>query len=172
MSNVRVQSQSASSEYDLVARPIPATPTSSSPQLPDPKDFPSRFVVLYDGRCRFCKTQVTRLWRCDFSGRLAFLSLHDPRVGELYPDLTHEQLMQQMYVVTPDGRRLGGIHAFRRLSRIMPLLWPIAPALHLPGTFPIWNWCYQQVARRRYMFGKVEACEDGACEIHFRKSKG
>ena len=54
------------------------------------------------------------------------MSLHDPLVGERFPDLTHEQLMEQMYVVDRAGRRHGGAGAIRYLSRRLPRLW-VAP---------------------------------------------
>ncbi len=163
---VPAKSSERSPSEERNAQPPKATDLA---KLPDPDDFPGRAVVLFDGQCRFCQAQVRRLHTIDLFGRLTFLSLHDPRVVERYPDLTHEQLMEQMYVVPEDGRRLGGVLAFRYLSRVMPTLWWLAPGLHLPGTFPLWSWAYSQVARRRYMFGKVETCTDGACEVHFQK---
>lgn len=139
------------------------------PVLPDPDDVPGADVVLYDGHCRFCIGQVRNMRRADLTGRLAFLSLHDIRVGERYPDLSHEQLMAQMYVIDRHGRRHGGPSALRYLTRRLPLLWPLAPLLHIPFSLPIWNWLYQQIARRRYWFGRIETCDDGACQVHFGK---
>lgn len=139
--------------------------------LPDPDDAPGADVVLYDGHCRFCIGQVRNIRRVDLTGRLAFLSLHDPRAGERYPDLSHDQLMAQMYVIDGRGRRHGGPSALRYLTRRLPLLWPVAPLLHIPFSLPLWNYLYQQVARRRYWFGRVETCDDGACQVHFAKRK-
>jgi predicted DCC family thiol-disulfide oxidoreductase YuxK len=54
----------------------------------------------------------------------------------------------------------------RYLSRRLPLLWIVAPILHLPFTAGIWRWMYRQVAKRRYKIaGKT--CENDACTIHF-----
>lgn len=138
-------------------------------QLPDPDDQPGADVVLYDGHCRFCIGQVRNMRRADVTGRLAFLSLHDMRVRERYPDLSHDQLMAQMYVIDHRGRRHGGPSALRYLTRRLPLLWPLAPLLHIPFSLPLWNWLYQQIAQRRYWFGRVETCDDGACRVHFGK---
>ncbi len=139
-----------------------ATAVESSP-LVDPRDRPDAEVVIFDGHCRFCSAQVQRLARWDRRDRLAFLSLHDPRVAELYPELTHEQLMENMYLVDRNGDYHFGAAAFRVLSRRLPILWPIAPILNLPGTLPIWQWGYQQIARRRYRLGQT--CDDGQCKI-------
>lgn len=120
-------------------------------------------MVIYDGHCRFCIAQVKRLAKLDLGHKLAFISLHDPRVAERYQDLSHDQLMQNMYLVDRSGERFMGAAAVRRLSRILPPMWPAAPFLHLPGSLPIWQWFYQQVAKRRYRMGK--SCDDGQCEL-------
>lgn len=140
--------------------------------LPDPDQSPGADVVIYDGDCRFCQGQVRNLRRFDFGGkRLSYLSLHDRRVRERYPDLSHADLMAQMYVVDQQGRRHGGSEAVRYLSRRLPLLWPVMPILHLPGTAGLWRWGYNQIARRRYKIAghTGNACETDACAIHFGK---
>ncbi len=124
-------------------------------------------IVIFDGHCRFCWRQVARLKRCDLGHRLQFLSLHDPEVAERFPDLSHERLMEEMVVVTHDGGRFGGIASIRYLSRHLPLLWPLAPPLHIPGTLGFWRWAYRWVARRRYQLAGKQDC-DGACDVHLR----
>ena len=138
------------------------------PELPDPDEKTGTDVVIYDGDCNFCRGQVGNLRRLDrFGEKLSFISLHDPRVAERYPDLTHEDLMQQMYVVDGEGRRHGGADAVRYLSRRLPLLWPVAPIFHIPGTAGLWRWGYNQVAKRRYkLAGK--SCENDVCDIHMK----
>ncbi|TVQ02967.1 MAG: DUF393 domain-containing protein [Planctomycetaceae bacterium] len=134
--------------------------------LPDPDRSPAADVVIYDGECRFCTGQVRNLRRLDIGGRrLSFLSLHDPRVSERYPDLSYDELMAQMYVVDGQGVRHGGSEAVRYLSRRLPALWPVMPILHLPGTAGLWRWAYRQVAARRYRIAG-KSCDDGACSIH------
>lgn len=151
----------------------PETPVrASSPadSLPSPADLPNADIVLFDGHCRFCQSQVLRLHRFDGRGRLAFLSLHDPEVARRFPDLTHDQLMKEMVVVDARGGRHAGAGAIRYLSRRLPILWPLMPLLHIPCSMPVWNWLYGQVAKRRYrLAGRIESCEDGACAVHFRR---
>lgn len=145
--------------------------------LPDPDARPGSDVVIYDGDCRFCTGQVRNLRRLDLiGGRLSFLSLHDPRVAQRYPDLSHDALMDQMYVVDTRGRRHGGSDAVRYLTRRLPLLWPAMPILHLPGTARLWRWAYQQVAKRRYKIGGKtggktggKGCDSDACSIHLNR---
>lgn len=139
-----------------------------SPNLDDPDEISAKDVVIFDGQCNFCRAQVERLNWLDRVNRLAFLSLHDPRVAERYSDLSYDQMMAQMYVVGEDGRRHGGSDAVRYLSRKLPILWPAMPILHLPGTAGLWRWLYNQIARRRYQLAG-RTCSEGTCEVHFSK---
>lgn len=137
-------------------------------ELPDPDSLNASDVVIYDGQCNFCRAQVSNLRRLDCCGnRLSFLSLHDTRVAERYPDLRHEDLMEQMYVIDPHDRRHGGADAVRYLSRRLPLLWPLAPLLHLPGTARLWRWMYRQIASRRYRLAG-RSCEGDSCSVHLK----
>jgi predicted DCC family thiol-disulfide oxidoreductase YuxK len=138
-------------------------------KLPSPEELPGVDVVIYDGDCKFCTAQVQRLAKFDGKRRLAFLSLHDPSVAKNYPDLTYDMLMDQMYVVNPKGGRHAGAAAFRYLSRRLPKLWLLAPLMHIPGSLPLWQWGYRQIAKRRYLMGKTgEACDGDACKVHFK----
>ena len=144
------------------------TATQKSMELPGLEEHPNADVVIFDGNCNFCRGQVERLARWDRGGRLAFVSLHDPLVAQRYPDLTHDQLMEQMYLVDQSGQRYGGAAAFGYLSRKLPRLWLLAPLMHLPFTLPLWQWCYRQVAKRRYKIAGKQDCDGNACEVHFK----
>lgn len=151
-----------------IAKPV-AKASRKEVHLPSPAELPNAAVVIYDGHCKFCTGQVQNLARWDGKGRIAFISLHDPEVARRWPDLTHEMLMDQIYLVDPAGHRYAGAAAFRYLSRTLPKLWILAPIMHLPFTLPIWQFCYRQVAKRRYLMGKTtDACDDGACKVHFK----
>jgi predicted DCC family thiol-disulfide oxidoreductase YuxK len=139
----------------------------TTPALADPQTRPGAAVVLFDGQCRFCRGQVERLAKWDLKGRLSYLSLHDPRVASTYPSLRHEQLMEQMFIITPDGDAFGGADAVRFLTRYLPNLWWLAPLTHVPFTRPLQQWVYQQVAKRRYQIAGRQ-CDDDACSIHAR----
>ena len=121
-------------------------------------------TVLYDGQCRFCRRQIEILRRLDVWGHLRFVSLHDPVVGRDFPELDHDDLMRQMYVVDTSGRARGGAESVRYLSRRLPLLWPIALPLHVPGSMPVWNALYRLVARNRYRIAGT--CAEGTCRLH------
>ena len=141
-----------------------------SATLVDPDEAPGSSVVIFDGECRFCQKQVKNLKRFDSGDRLSFISLHDPRVKQRYPHLTHDQLMSQMYVISPQGNQYGGAAALRFLSRKLPRLWWSAPFLHIPFSLPLWQWFYRRIAIRRYQISERlgEQCED-SCNIHLQK---
>ncbi len=152
----------------MAATLVKSKPTASN-DLPSPADRPGAAIVIYDGQCRFCTSQVKRLHRWDGGDRLAFVSLHDPLVAERWPNLTHDMLMEQMYVIDPQGKQYGGAAAFRYLTRLMPRLWIVAPVMHIPFSLPLWQWGYRQLAKRRYQLaGKTDACDDGGCKVHFK----
>jgi predicted DCC family thiol-disulfide oxidoreductase YuxK len=124
---------------------------------------PERDTVLYDAACRFCRGQIALLRRFDLTGRLAFTSLHEPTVARDFPEIAPEDLLARMYVVDRAGRARGGADAVRYLSRRLPLLWPLAIPLHVPGTMPLWRALYGFVARNRYRI--AGRCDDGSCRI-------
>ena len=140
-------------------------PETATNPLPSPEDCPGADVVIFDGECAFCQAQVRRLRAWDGRGRLAFLSQHDPSVPTRFPQLHTEQLADQMFVVDRRGDPHGGAAAVRYLSRRLPRLWPLAPWLHLPGTFWLWQWLYRQVAKRRYRLNG-QRCGGDACKVH------
>lgn len=125
---------------------------------------PARDTVLYDGQCRFCRGQIAMLRRLDLAGRLRFVSLHDSVVMAEFPELAPEDLAGEMHVIDTGGRARAGAEAVRYLSRRLPLLWPLAVPLHVPGSLPLWSWLYGVVARNRYRI--AGRCDEGACRIH------
>lgn len=148
----------------------PTHPTATatehrSPLLPDPRQSPANDIVIWDGNCNFCRAQVERLHRLD-SGRLTYVSLHDPRVAQWCPELTHQQLMDQMWVVTPAGEQFGGADAGRYLSRKLPKLRWLMPLMHIPFSMPLWRWLYHQIAQRRYRLAGNSCDEEGSCDLH------
>jgi predicted DCC family thiol-disulfide oxidoreductase YuxK len=138
-------------------------PNRNAPAATHTARRPDRDTVLYDGRCRFCRGQIALLRRLDPAGCLRFTSLHDASVSRDFPELGREQLLEQMYVVDRQGRARGGADAVRYLCRRLPLLWPAAVPLHLPGSLPMWRWLYRLVARNRYRLAGT--CDDGTCRI-------
>jgi len=127
------------------------------------RHHPARDTVLYDGQCRFCRSQIAILRGLDLFGRLVFTSLHDQSVARDFPEIPLEALHRQMFVVDPRGQARGGAEAVRYLSRRLVLLWPLAILLHIPGTLPIWQKLYAFIARHRLKI--AGSCDDGTCRL-------
>jgi predicted DCC family thiol-disulfide oxidoreductase YuxK len=129
-----------------------------------------RAVVLYDGHCAFCRKSVELLHRLDWLKRLRFADARDPAqvpsVRAWSPDhaltgLDPARLLEEMHVLTADGRRVyHGFAALRWLAWRLPLLWPVAPLLYLPGVLPLGQRLYLWVARNRF---RLVPCHGGVC---------
>ncbi len=124
---------------------------------------PARDTVIYDGHCRFCRSQIALLRRLDLAGSLDFVSQHEPSVPRDFPELSADDLHAQMYVVDRGGHARGGAEAVRYLSRRLPLLWPLAVPLHVPGSMPLWRALYRIVARNRFRIAGT--CDEGTCRL-------
>lgn len=124
---------------------------------------PSRDTVIFDGHCRFCRSQIAVLRRLDLAGSLDFVSQHEPSVPRDFPELSPDDLHTQMYVVDRGGHARGGAEAVRYLSRRLPLLWPLAVPLHVPGTMPLWKSLYRVVAQNRFRI--AGSCDEGTCRL-------
>ena len=144
-----------------------ATVTQSTADFPTLDERPDAYVLIYDGHCKFCRANVRWISSVD-QGKVAYVSLHDPIVAQRWPDLTHEQLMEHLYII--DGNdKYAGAAAFRFLSRKLVAFWPLMPLMHIPGSLPLWQFGYDRVASIRYRFGRIEDCENGSCQVHFDK---
>jgi predicted DCC family thiol-disulfide oxidoreductase YuxK len=121
-------------------------------------------LVLYDGQCQFCQKSVAILRKLDWLGRLAFQDGRDVEaLPETNPPLIPQRLIEEMHVVTPDRKRVYfGFGAFRWMAWRLPLCWPIAPLLYLPGIPWLGNRIYLWVARNRF---ELVPCDDGQCAL-------
>ena len=101
-------------------------------------------TILFDGQCRFCQAHIRAVQRAGGGRQFAYVSLHDPEAAKWVADIAPSQVMREMYVITRSGHRLGGIDAVRYVTRRLPLLWPFALILHIPGTRRLWGLALSQ----------------------------
>ena len=141
--------------------------TAATPAAAATDPFPGKGVVLFDGNCPLCRRSVAVLRRLDWLGVLAYHSARDadhlpPSGAPLNPD----RLLEEMHVLTPDRRcAYAGFQAFRWMAWRLPLLWPVAPLLYLPGVPWLGNRIYRWVARNRL---NLIPCKDGVCQVPVR----
>lgn len=118
-----------------------------------------RATVLFDGDCPFCRRSVRILRSLDWLGRLAFQSARETdRLPPCAVPLDPNKLLEEMHLLTPDGERVYvGFSAFRWIAWRLPLTWPVAPLLYIPGVLPIGNRVYRLIARNRF---DIVPCDD------------
>lgn len=125
-----------------------------------------RAALLYDGQCGFCLESIKRLRVLDLFGWVDPLDFHrQPDLSKLSPTLTPERCRSEMILLEPNGRLSGGFEAFVRLSRHLPLLWPIAPFVHLPGASWIGTRVYRWIATHRYLLHRNPTCAMNRCGL-------
>jgi protein-S-isoprenylcysteine O-methyltransferase Ste14/predicted DCC family thiol-disulfide oxidoreductase YuxK len=134
---------------------------------------PGRYVVLYDGLCKFCTAGARRLIALARPGAIELVNFQEPGVLERFPGVSLEACMRQMYLVCPDGRVFGGFEAAVQAVATRPVLGLLAYAYYLPGLRLAFDLAYAQVAANRYrILGKAVAageCEGGTCALHARR---
>jgi len=113
--------------------------------------------VLYDGSCALCRATAARFAPALLRKGFQVLPLQDSRVfREL--NLSSDELLREMRVVTSDGDVLGGGVAVANLARHfwwgLPLYW----FSRLPGCGRLLDSAYAWLAARRHCIG-------GACSL-------
>lgn len=127
-------------------------------------------LVLYDGQCPFCQRSIAILRRLDWLGRLSYFDARDvEHLPAHEPPLDPARLMEEMHVLTADGRRLyAGFRAFRWMAWRLPPLWLLAPLLYLPAVPIVGQRIYLWIARHRY---QIVPCRDGVCQLPSPESR-
>ncbi len=93
-----------------------------------------KIKVLYDGNCGFCLASVRRLQVMDLLGVL------DCQPSEL--------AVTEVKLLVGD-KTYGGFLAFRRLTLVLPMLYPLIPLMYLPCMGLVGPRVYQLIANNR-----------------------
>jgi predicted DCC family thiol-disulfide oxidoreductase YuxK len=118
--------------------------------------------VFYDGQCLFCVKSVNLLKTFDWFGRLSFFDSRHPELGPANgPTFDRNRLLEEIHLVPPNGTtELTGFFAFRWIAWRLPLFWPLAPFLYLPGAARWGQRLYLWIARNRF---RLVPCHGGVC---------
>jgi predicted DCC family thiol-disulfide oxidoreductase YuxK len=84
------------------------------------------YYLLYDEDCSLCVRFQAGVKKRDKWDRIETVGFMDPRIAELAPGLSREELVNDFHLVLPDGRILSG-------SRAMPVLLSLLPKWNLVG---------------------------------------
>lgn len=82
--------------------------------------------LIYDENCPLCIRFLDEVKRRDRVGRIEPVGFEDPRIRQLTPGMTEEQLRRSFHLVFPDGRVVSG-------SRAVPALLKLLPGGKVPG---------------------------------------
>ena len=121
-------------------------------------------TVLYDDECSFCTFQMKVLSWLDWGNRFALVPGTDPRTHSLAPQLTAQQLNEAIHCVTAEGSIHRGARAIRFIAMRLPLLWPLALLLWMPGVILIAERVYAVISRNRQHISRLFGCK-GACAL-------
>ena len=121
-------------------------------------------IILYDDECPMCTFQMRLLSWLDWRNVLALVPLSSPRAAEAAPALTREDLRAAIHCVTDGGRIHRGARCLRFAGMRLPLLFPLALVLWIPGVIQIAEVIYKKVSENRYVLSKVFGCRE-ACAI-------
>ncbi|HEU4828119.1 MAG TPA: DUF393 domain-containing protein [Gemmatimonadales bacterium] len=121
----------------------------------------ARPVLLYDGKCAFCRTWVERIRRWDRRNRIELLPASERSLLADLPNLSDEAVDAAMHLVLPDGRVFRGGRAIPELLKHLPGGGVPRRLFFVPGVSWLAGAGYEWVARRRHRFG----CSDGKCGI-------
>ena len=134
---------------------------------------PGKYVILYDGLCRFCTRQSRRLLSLARPGLVEAVSFQEAGALDRFPGITHDACMKAMHLVEPDGQVSQGPEAIVRAIATRPIFRWIRVIYYPPGLRQLLNGLYAFVAAHRYRFwgkiGSPEECDGGTCRLHNRR---
>jgi predicted DCC family thiol-disulfide oxidoreductase YuxK len=127
-----------------------------------------RIYILFDGACGLCQRAMFWITMSDWLKRTELTDFRNE--GErmkVASDIPFEDLDKSMHVRFAKTARnpilgnetLKGFDGFRRLSWHVPVLWPVAPFLYIPGVSIIGRKIYAGIAERRH------TCDGPSCRI-------
>ena len=107
-------------------------------------------TVLFDDRCSKCRRYIRISTVLDLAGRLEPIGLSNPRVAREFGNFDPDALNFEMHVIDSRGRVFRGFYAIRRIAQAVPLMWPFAAILFIPGVSAAGEPIYAWIARTRY----------------------
>lgn len=118
-------------------------------EITDRKGPRARGWVFFDRDCEVCQSLACRFRSTLEKRGFGLAPLQDPRVALLLGLASHE-LMQEMQVLTPAGKVLGGAQAITFLAGQIWWAWPVHAAARLPGMPSLLRAGYRWFAEHRH----------------------
>lgn len=107
-------------------------------------------VIVYDGACRFCTSQVHWIQQRDRDGVFEFVSSGASGLLERFPQLRDHDLNSGLRAILPDGRTAIGADGVYEIALRLRGWRRMAWLYRVPGLGPLWRRVYASIAARRY----------------------
>lgn len=121
-------------------------------------------IVLYDGDCSLCTFQMRVITWLDWFNTVALVPIADPRAHEIAPRLTRTDLQEAIHCVALNGKIHRGARCLRFIGLRMPLAFPFALLMWIPGVILVAEIFYRWISRNRHILSRVFGCKE-ACAI-------
>ena len=105
------------------------------------------WVMYYDGQCQTCRVIMIFLSKIDFFHRITWISYND--VNRIPDGITLEDLRKYVHLFNHKGEFASGFYAFRKLTSLIFLLWPLVGFLWIPGVDIVGIKVYKFIADNR-----------------------
>jgi predicted DCC family thiol-disulfide oxidoreductase YuxK len=124
--------------------------------------------VLFDGACPRCRASMALIAAADPDRVIEPIDLTAVDVASIHPDLTRKGCMRSMHVVSRSRGITAGFDGVRSVAASLPLFWPVAAILYLPGVAWSGRRVYNWLAATR---PRDVPCTDEVCGLHSRTAR-
>ncbi|QDI90535.1 DUF393 domain-containing protein [Salicibibacter halophilus] len=115
-----------------------------------------KHVVFYDGECPLCRAVKRVLGKLDWRDAIHWHAVQEISAATLEKANAYKNMYDEIYMLTPDKQVLTGFNTVRKLLVLLPLTFPVAVLMYVPGAGLIGGPVYRFFSSRRYQwFGRV-----------------
>ncbi len=115
----------------------------------------SRDVLIYDGTCPICSGTAKWIHDNSVDGSFDMIPCQSLQDSMQYPGIKHEDCMQSMHVVLPDGTVLAGEKALPEIVTRLRRYRFAGLLFKLPGAATLSRIAYRWFANRRYRISAI-----------------
>ncbi len=109
-----------------------------------------RATLVYDGTCRFCRSQIDFIRRSDRENSFTFVPAQSPDLLSRFPVLKREELASGLRLIDAGGTVFRGADAVHEIARRLTGWRRLAWLYRVPGLRQIFRAVYRWIAARRY----------------------
>lgn len=110
-----------------------------------------KYFVFYDNLCLVCGGAQRFIRALDWLHKIETIPIYDTNALKkiALPIPPTDTLLDRVHLIHSDGTVLSGFLACRKIGLLLPLTFPIALILYIPGTELIGEPIYKLLARNR-----------------------